>query len=104
MAYTWTDGELITAAKLNNTGGGGGFLDITDTEGVLDKTWTEIFTALSDGEIPRIISSDGEYFVDIRFLNSAIYDGEFYFVYILGEANAWYQASTSSGYPVYTED
>lgn len=23
MAYTWTNGELITAAKLNNTGGGG---------------------------------------------------------------------------------
>lgn len=23
MAYTWTDGELITATKLNNTGGGG---------------------------------------------------------------------------------
>ena len=24
MGYTWTDGELITATKLNNTGGGGG--------------------------------------------------------------------------------
>ena len=23
MGYTWTDGELITATKLNNTGGGG---------------------------------------------------------------------------------
>lgn len=23
MSYTWTDGELITATKLNNTGGGG---------------------------------------------------------------------------------
>ena len=101
MGYTWTDGELITATKLNNTGGG--FLEVTDTEGVLDKTWTEIFTALSDGEIPRIISN-GEDFADIRFLSSAIYDGEFYFVYILGEPNAWYQASTSSGYPVFTED
>ena len=28
MSYTWTDGELITAEKLNNTGGGGGLTKV----------------------------------------------------------------------------
>lgn len=32
MAYTWTDGELITAEKLNNTGGGDAIV-IVDASG-----------------------------------------------------------------------
>lgn len=42
MAYTWTNGELITAAKLNQTGGG---FVITSEDGTLDKPWQEIWDA-----------------------------------------------------------
>ena len=39
MAYTWTDGELITAAKLNQIGGGGGDIVFVGVEdGTLDTT------------------------------------------------------------------
>ena len=52
MAYTWTDGELITAEKLNNTGGGVLVVNATTTtsEGrtvtTLDNTWQEIYDAV----------------------------------------------------------
>lgn len=67
MAYTWKDGELITAEKLNNTGGGGsggsggnGFCVIKTTdydseEGTfhhIDKTFEEIQSAFLSGEVP----------------------------------------------------
>ena len=42
MSYTWTNGELITAAKLNSTGG---VFVVTVEDGTLDKTWQEIWDA-----------------------------------------------------------
>lgn len=53
MAYTWTDGELITAEKLNNTGGG--VLIVTPTFDsnkeiyVMDKTFGELYNAFTNG-------------------------------------------------------
>lgn len=50
MAYTWTNGELITADKLNNTGGAlicEATFDGADY--VLDKTVQEIYDALLAG-------------------------------------------------------
>ena len=41
----WQSGDTITAAKLNNIENGiagGGVLVVTDTDGILDKTWQEI--------------------------------------------------------------
>lgn len=51
MAYTkntWASGDVVTSAKLNNIENGiasGGVLVVTDTNGVLDKTWAEIVGA-----------------------------------------------------------
>ena len=112
MAYTpteWSTGDTITAALLNKmengiaAGGGGGaqLLDITDTDGTLDKTWTEILDALSDGDIVRVISS-GEDWASVNYVVNASTDEEFYDVYIAG-ANGWYQASSASGYPEFTD-
>ena len=54
MGYTWTDGELITATKLNNTGGSGVLVcnssyDQDEGTYVLDKTVQEIYDALLAG-------------------------------------------------------
>ena len=69
MAYTWTTGEVITADKLNATGGGGEFL-ITFTvsydedegynETVADKTVEEVIQAYTSGSILRALVT-GEY-------------------------------------------
>lgn len=52
MGYTWTDGELITATKLNNTGGSGVLIcnsSMSNGVYVLDKTAQEIYDALLAG-------------------------------------------------------
>lgn len=65
MAYTWTNGEVITAEKLNQTGssGGGGIFKVTLTgnspsEMIADKTNAEIYAAYNAGLIPVICSND----------------------------------------------
>lgn len=70
MSYTWVNGELITAEKLNNTGGGGGVFVINASTGnddspVLDKTVDEIIDAIQDGLIP-IIVYEQEYFYCVK--------------------------------------
>lgn len=52
MSYTWTDGEVITAEKLNNTGGGGIFDCVFSLgENVsCDKTAEEITQAYLSGQ------------------------------------------------------
>lgn len=62
MGYTWTDGELITATKLNNTGGGGTSGLVTDTSDELDKSYNEIMAMVSAGTLPFIKFSDGYIF------------------------------------------
>ena len=99
MGYTWTDGELITATKLNNTGGG--CFDVGVADGVLDKTWTEILTALSGGDIVRIVEN-GEDFATCYYVFAVNTDEEFWYVYVVG-SDGWYQASSASGYPEFAE-
>ena len=62
MGYTWTDGELITATKLNNTGGGGGgFSQYTATaSGVnlyLNCSYNDLVADIADGKIPYIVNT-----------------------------------------------
>lgn len=62
MGYTWTDGELITATKLNNTGGGGGgFSQYTATySGAdinLDCSYNDLMTDITAGKVPYIVNT-----------------------------------------------
>ena len=70
MAYTWTDGELITAEKLNNTGGGdvgGAFIvNLTITEYsaddyviTADKSFSEVQAAIENGMLVYAIGNWG---------------------------------------------
>ena len=103
MGYTWTDGELITATKLNNTGGGDILYDIGVEDGTLDKTWTEIYTAHSGGKIVRIVQS-AEGLAATQYVVATVNDNGTYFVYLAGGGAAWYQTSSVNGYPEYFED
>ena len=54
MAYTWTDGELITAEKLNNTGGGA--IEIIDVTAKNDNDiWTVENISLTFAEMANKI-------------------------------------------------
>ena len=111
MSYAptnWNTGDTITASALNkiengiaNAGSGDILFDIADEDGTLDKTWTEIYSALVAGKIARIVGSR----VDSAWSNyvaAATTDGEFWYVYITGE-QGWYQASSANGYPQFTD-
>ena len=50
MAYTWKDGELITAEKLNNTGGGGELIVVNAN---LIEDWDE-----DTGSVERYVDLD----------------------------------------------
>lgn len=81
MAYTWKDGELITAEKLNNTGSGGLTIVNVVADGSdnappvvrsIDKTPGEIIAAIEAGNyvIARVVINypDASY-PDLYFLN-----------------------------------
>lgn len=111
MAYTptnWVTGDTVTATKMNkleqgvaNAGGGDIFFDIATEDGTLDKTWTEILTALSANKIVRVVGS-GENFAFNEYVATVAYDEEFYFVYVLGN-QGWYQTSSANGYPQFAD-
>ena len=59
MGYTWTDGELITATKLNNTGGGYDFVITCEYDGddltniALDSgSYGDLVNMLQNGDTP----------------------------------------------------
>lgn len=61
MGYTWTDGELITATKLNNTGGGG-FSQYTATVNggtiTLSCSYNDLISDISAGIMPYVVCND----------------------------------------------
>ena len=73
MAYTWTDGELITAEKLNETSKM--MVVNEDANGKLDKTWQEIYDALEKNtlvlaKMQNLLSV----YVEYNIIFSAVYD------------------------------
>ena len=55
MSYTWTNGEVITAEKLNQTGGGLRVNVIgSEPNFSLDKTYKEIMAAVEAGAVVYI--------------------------------------------------
>lgn len=54
MAYEWHDGEVITAEKLNSTGGDVEIVTVTTTDGTnwtADKTWAELLEGARQGKL-----------------------------------------------------
>ena len=80
MSYTWTDGEVITAEKLNSTGENlfiinatinyseeneGGFNEVT-----FDKTYSQIKEAIINNNYVQIIVNDDDYYFCLNLSES----------------------------------
>ena len=99
MGYTWTDGELITATKLNNTGGGGTSGLVVDTEDELDKSYNEIMAMVNGGTLP-FIKYDSGYICHLTYISdSNDYTVAFSAYDYINEANTAnvYISSTADG-------
>ena len=57
MGYTWTDGELITATKLNNTGGGGAII-ATLENGAIEYSFNELLSYVNGGYLVYLENTD----------------------------------------------
>ena len=102
--HTWVNGEIVTAAKMNNietgieeaSSGGGAFV-VTDTGGTLDKTWQEIHDAMMNG-IVYVLNEQP--FSCMAIVTGIIENGNSneYIVFVGYEGNA-YSTNTKTGYP-----
>ena len=103
------NGDVLTvvsgawAKATPSGGGGGGAFVITATEEddvtTLDKTWQEIFDAVSDGQI-AVIDFIGEATAFRAFVTAVEEDGSYYVTALGGDHNLIYTAETADGYPI----
>lgn len=123
MSYTkntWTNGDTITAEKLNNMENGianaGGTLivgvtvtveDFLETA-IMDKTWQEIHDALAAGlrVITMQVIQEPDYSMVVQdAIYQAYFDNEYY-VYVdrRGGGESEFYTDSPSGYPSYSEE
>ncbi len=98
MSYTWQDGEIITADKLNNTGNVMmvGINIVSDTKTQLDHTWQEIFDMIAAGNFVYIRGS-GEDYYSLNPIGSMTKSSNSYSVSTLGHDYYW--TNSPDGYP-----
>lgn len=96
-----TDKEKLLhniAENVNNGGGsGGGVLVVTDTDGTLDKTWTEIYNGMASGVVVITNDTTNERTIVTECIHSR--DG---YIVVGGFSQAWspmWMAETADGYP-----
>lgn len=104
MAYEWTNGELITAEKLNNTGGGGVLIISvhgTEIEVVLESTWQEIHDAFTSGVVCLLdLSYEGKTnLYALTSVTSEPNDGRYNVFFDGHGSNLGYTANSANGYP-----
>ena len=106
MSYTkqtWATGDTITAAKLNHMEdgiAGGGALMANLVGDALDKTWSEIDTAIRNG-IPCLYAEISETETLITPITGTSADSGRYNVYMLGDVI--YTATSPDGYPQFSD-
>lgn len=72
--YEWTNGEVITAEKLNNTGN---VVMLPTTHDGLDASFNDITSFLQQGVLPVMVGSDEG--MNVLYLSAAYpYDGKYY--------------------------
>lgn len=110
MSYTptqWKDGDLVTSAKLNKleqgVANGGGIMVIHEDEnGILDKTWQEIY----NGGFGVIMAEMPDSFLMYAPITQIFNNGNNLFSIVTigvtseGVGAVLYQTQSSNGYPV----
>ena len=96
MSYTWTNGELITATKLNNTGGGGGLAHYTDTSGTLDCTYNDLLADITAGRLPYVSFSGNNITFGVLITLDTANDYEAWFGGLSGAASCYFSESADS--------
>ena len=96
MGYTWTDGELITATKLNNTGGGGGLAHYTDTSGTLDCTYNDLLADITAGQLPYISNSNANITFGVLVVLDTANDYEAWFGGLNGTTVCYFSESADN--------
>lgn len=118
MSYTptnWSNGDSITAAKLNkmeqgieDASGGGAeplIVNVVDDSDhakmVFDKTWNEVKTAFGGGQSVVLSVSDSssdEFYQAIQVISKSKYDTP---AYNVQTSTSTYSCNTADGYPEY---
>lgn len=112
MSYTktnWETGDTITAEKLNNLENGvaGNVFVIGEetvdlTTKILNKTWKEILTAMSNGSLCMILETDTNYaradFLQIAFMDDEDPQNITYSVSTIDHFA--YSTDSENGYPI----
>lgn len=77
-------------------GGGGTAIVVNDVEGTLDKTWKEIYDAVSDGSIIVIKADFGDAGYSSLFVTAATLSGGSYTIWTAADN---YTTGSENGYP-----
>ncbi len=88
----------------NSSSSGVGYLAVHENNDTLDKTWKEIYDALSEGKYVCIVEPyDGTYVQrPITAANSYIYENGSDYTVTASKSNE-YETHSENGYPVYLE-
>lgn len=103
----WKSGDVVTSAKLNKIEqgiAGGGVLIVNETDGILDKTWQEIYDA---GFSVLLIDFQGTHFNATSY-GVGVRDGTYSVGYMLYDEQGLctirnYTCDSASGYPEYQD-
>lgn len=79
-------------------GGGGGVLEVTDEEGTLDYTWSEIAEAVASTGAALVVR-DLDDIISAVVIMSCFYDAELGHYTVITAMNDEYVAETTDGYP-----
>ena len=90
--------EIVDAIGSGGGGGtGGGVLVVNDVNGTLDKTWKEIYDAITGGKICLIATNESG--ADILFVATSIATDN-NTMYVVKVEDNMYTTNTEGGYPV----
>ncbi len=115
MAYTkntWNTGDIVSSQKLNHMEDGiadaGGIMVINNTDNTLDKTWQEVYDAISQGSLVMLQDRDTTspeeygiltYFVTQVFLEDNEYSVKLASVYGENIVTMGFTANNADDYP-----
>ena len=91
--------DSYTNNWVNVPSSGGGSLVINTVDGVMDRTWQEIFNALTAGVYCVVLYGNEDQAGQEIIQEAYFYDDDDYRIYTIGNSDTYYGATSASGYP-----